>query len=119
LSNLCFLDIANNQLQKLPNTLVELRLLAENDVCYISQNMTQYNAGLIWDGNSLSSLPKDVLDRGTVTILAFLEDESWWHRERLIKFAAPPIAGVAVGIMGLRWYQRRRKSKSKRKNHAA
>jgi internalin A len=101
LSKLCVLDLYNNQLQYLPYELSQIERLYGDD-CRI-----------IVGENPLISPPQEVIVQGTPAILDYLENEAWWHLQRLIVGAASSLGLVAAVVLGLRWRQR---GKQKRKH---
>ena len=105
LNNLCVLDMGNNSLQHLPNSLVRLSSL-EAQYC-----------GIYLDRNPLISPPPEVITQGTPAILDYLENQAWWHLQRLLISIASGIGLLATLILGLRYRQRRNgKPKQKRSN---
>lgn len=109
LSNLCHLDLNNNRLQHLPTALWQLDQLSSAPC----NNYFDFDSLRIY-GNPLISPPEEVLAQGTPAILAYLRNEAWWHLQRLIISAASALGLVVMLILGLRWRNRRGKSKKKR-----
>jgi Leucine-rich repeat (LRR) protein len=113
LNNLCWLFLENNQLQYLPielSRIESLRGILHGNV----NDCVTYN--IVLDGNPLISPPAEVIAQGTPAILDYLENEAWWHLQRLIVGGASSLGLVAAAILGIRWRQR---GKQKRKNASA
>jgi internalin A len=107
LQALCILDISHNQFRALPIVLGQLHNLQDN--CSGYQNI---RTNLV-EGNPLISPPAEVIAQGTLAILDYLENEAWWHLQRLIVGGASSLGLVAAFILGMRW---RHRGKGKRKN---
>ncbi|MGB7339058.1 MAG: hypothetical protein WBC91_09220, partial [Phototrophicaceae bacterium] len=103
LTNLCSLQLADNQLRHLPASLGQL------------SNLERDNCNLNISGNPLISPPQSVLNDGTPAILVYLRNQAGWHLQRLIISGASAIGGITLIVMALRWRIRRnRKPKQKR-----
>jgi internalin A len=98
--SLCHINLYKNQLHYLPTELIQLENLRTVG-CFISV-----------DGNPLISPPQEVIAQGTPAILDYLENEAWWHLQRLIIGAAAGFGIVASIILGLRWRNRGKKKRS-------
>jgi hypothetical protein len=71
------------------------------------------------EDNPLISPPQEVIEEGTTAILDNLENEAWWHLQRLIISAATGFGIVAAFILGTRWRNRgKQKRKNEEKSHA-
>jgi Leucine-rich repeat (LRR) protein len=101
LSNLCFLDIQENRFESIPLELHALKQLGNFEAC---ARVTY--AALYLDKQLLDSLPEAVQQGGTPAILDYLENEAWWHLQRLIVGGASSLGLVAAFFLGLRWRQR-------------
>jgi internalin A len=108
LNSLCSLDLGDNPLLHLPTTISNINLLTQDMLCYDGY------AGLYLDGNSLISPPPEVVEQGTVAVLAYLRNQAWYHVQRLIISAAAGVGLLAMLLLGVRYRQSQRKSKVKR-----
>ena len=105
LSQLCALDVQNNQLRQLPVELADLQRLVDGAGC------TYY--GLYIGGNPLIAPPEAVLNQGTEAIFAYLNNQVWWHLQRLIIGGASLLGLFAGALLIFRW--RRRGSEKKKR----
>jgi hypothetical protein len=114
LSNLCTLDLRENLFETVPTELAPLKRLGNLESC------PDYSYSLRLDDSLLDTLPDTVVAGGTTAILDYLENEAWWHLQRLIGGTALGIGVLAAGILGLRWrnLSGKRKRKNEEKSHA-
>jgi hypothetical protein len=62
--------------------------------------------------------PREIVDEGTPAILEYLNNQAWWHLQRIFAGAAAFVA-IVGGIVGtLVWRNRLRHDKKKRKDFA-
>jgi Leucine-rich repeat (LRR) protein len=106
LTSLCLMNIKGNNFQSIPLELHLLKQLGTLDGCV--------SGGLLLDDYLLDTLPEEVANGGTSAILDYLENEAWWHLQRLILGATGTVGILTAIVLALRWKNRR--GKSKRKN---
>jgi Leucine-rich repeat (LRR) protein len=99
LNHLCEIELFSNELQYLPTELSQIGRIRDED-CWFSPY-----------GNPLISPPQEVIAQGTPAILDYLENEAWWHLQRLIISAASSFGMVAAFILGMRWRNRDKRKK--------
>jgi Leucine-rich repeat (LRR) protein len=101
LQKLCHLYLNNNQFRQLPTELSQIESLRDE------------NCGIYLEGNPLISPPAEVIAQGTPAILEYLENEAWWHLQRLIVGGASSLGLVAAAVLGIRWRQRGKEKKKR------
>jgi Leucine-rich repeat (LRR) protein len=106
LSNLCELVIRENLFESIPLEIYPLKHLAIIGECADTLE-------LYIDDYLLETLPDEVVAGGTSAILAYLENEAWWHLQRLIAGGAGAIGLLSAIVLGWRWKNRRGKAKRK------
>jgi Leucine-rich repeat (LRR) protein len=123
LDNLQILNLRDNQLASLPPEISHLNALRildlrDNQIQHLpaelslSESLKGENCGIYLEGNPLISPPQEVIDQGTSAILDYLENEAWWHLQRLIIGAATGFGIVAAFILGMRWRNRGKKKRA-------
>jgi leucine-rich repeat protein SHOC2 len=114
LNNLCVLDLRDNRFQNIP---LELRLLKQMG-SFQGCELYVYNrqdVGFFLDKDSLDSLPEEVQNGETTSLLNYLENIAWWHLQRLLIGIASAVGFIALFILGWRWrYRLSGKTKKKR-----
>jgi Leucine-rich repeat (LRR) protein len=109
LDSLCYLDLRGNLFQSIPFEIHPLERLGTLEQCY------EDNEGLLLDDYLLDTLPQEVANGGTSAILAYLENEAWWHFQRLIGSISGTIGLLTAAVLAWRWKYRRGKRKNSEK----
>jgi hypothetical protein len=106
LTNLCALTFLNNHITHLPTEFRYLKNLGRNNCrgLYI----------FYYEDNPLVSPPAEVMAQGIDAIMAYLQNEAWWHLQRLIAGGAGAVGIVVAVVLGLRWRNRRGYEKKKK-----